>query len=79
MARADTDRQHVQFHIGDGGYYDNSGLLSATQWLRGANETLQDHQVILLIIDSGPGAEPLGSDWTWQRQAVAPIGTLLAV
>jgi len=79
MARADTDRRHGDMHVGDGGYYDNSGLLSATQWLRGANQTLQDHQVILLIIDSTPGSAPLGEDWTWQRQTVAPIDTLLGV
>lgn len=79
MARADSDRRRVQFHIADGGYYDNSGLLSATQWIRAANLTLQDHRVVLIIVDSTPGAEPLGTDWGWQRQAIAPVSTLLEV
>lgn len=79
MTRADTGRRHEELHVGDGGYYDNSGLLSATQWLAGANMTLQDHPVILVVIDSTPGSEALGQYWAWQRQFVAPLTTLLNV
>jgi hypothetical protein len=79
MSRPDTDRKYGQLHFGDGGYYDNSGLLSALQWLMGAGPKLKDHPVYLVIIDATSPDKQRGGVWTWQRQIVAPIGALLAV
>ena len=79
MSRPDTDRKYGQVHIGDGGYYDNSGILSALQWLMNAGKDLQGRKVYLVIIDSRSKEKAEGGVWSWQRQMVAPIGTLLSV
>ena len=68
-----------RMHLGDGGYYDNSGIMSATQWLVAAVETIKDHPVLLVLIDSTPGVPDNGQRWSWQRQLFAPVGTLLQV
>ncbi|HEV2577791.1 MAG TPA: hypothetical protein VGU25_11330 [Acidobacteriaceae bacterium] len=79
MSRPDTDLKYAQLHLGDGGYYDNSGLLSALQWLMGAGPKLKGHPVYLVIIDAMSSEKSAGGVWSWQRQIVAPVGTLLAV
>ncbi|WP_263418390.1 patatin-like phospholipase family protein [Terriglobus albidus] len=79
MARAETDRKYAQLHFGDGGYYDNSGMLSAVQWLMGAGAALDQYDVYLLIIDSASEDKSSGAPWTWQRQILAPVGTLMSV
>ncbi|HTP67968.1 MAG TPA: patatin-like phospholipase family protein [Dongiaceae bacterium] len=77
LARASVDAKG--FHIGDGGYYDNSGLLSAVEWLEQASEALGKWNVLLILIDAKPGDEPGGGKWTWQKQIVGPVETLLNV
>lgn len=68
-----------RFHIGDGGYYDNSGVLSALEWMEQAASALKGHPVLLLLIDSEPGTPGPAQRWSWQRQFVAPVDTLLNV
>lgn len=79
LARPSVGPVENAFHVGDGGYYDNSGLLSATEWLRDASDALQDHPVLLILIDAKPGPAAHGSTWSWQKQLVGPIETLLNV
>jgi Patatin-like phospholipase len=79
LARASDEPINKGFHIGDGGYYDNSGLLSVVEWLEQAAPALGDHQVVLILIDAKPGNEADGQAWSWQRQMVGPIETLLEV
>jgi hypothetical protein len=67
------------YHVGDGGYYDNSGLLSAVEWLRDAGDAIHGHQVLLILIDAKPGPTKPGSSWSWQKQLVGPLETLLHV
>ena len=67
------------YHIGDGGYYDNSGLLSAIEWLRDAGTAVQDYNVLLILIDAKPGTPKSGSLWSWQKQLVGPLETVLNV
>jgi hypothetical protein len=82
MARASGGPRDSRFHIADGGYYDNSGVLSAIAWLRKAvDQAEREHkafpyQVLFLAIDSEPSAEAKGRLWSWQRQISAPIETL---
>jgi len=66
-------------HVADGGYYDNSGILSASQWLLEAAGAIQQHPVVFLIIDSTPPPPAAGEAWSWQRQSLGPIETLLSV
>lgn len=67
------------YHVGDGGYYDNSGLLSAVEWLGEARGKLAGYQVLLILIDAKPGPEKEGSSWAWQKQLIGPVETLLHV
>ena len=79
LARASEGLVKNAYHVGDGGYYDNSGLLSAVEWLSAAGEELKKYQVLLIVIDAKPGSAKFGSKWSWQRQLVGPVGTLLNV
>jgi hypothetical protein len=79
LARASNGPVKTAYHLGDGGYYDNSGLLSAVEWLDDARGKLEGYEVLLILIDAKPGAAKDGSSWSWQRQLVGPIQTLLNV
>lgn len=79
LARASDGLVKSGYHVGDGGYYDNSGLLSAVEWLSDAGDELKNYQVLLIVIDAEPGSEKFGSKWSWQRQLVGPVETLLNV
>jgi hypothetical protein len=69
----------LHIHLADGGYYDNSGVMSATQWLVAARRAIGRHPVLIVLIDATPGWPASGQTWSWQRQMVAPIEALLAV
>jgi hypothetical protein len=79
LARASAGPVRKAYHVGDGGYYDNSGLLSAVEWLSEARENLQGYEVLLILIDARPGQGKDGSVWSWQKQLVGPIQTLVNV
>lgn len=79
MARPSAGSVRKAYHVGDGGYYDNSGLLSAVEWLRDAGTALQDKTVLLILIDAKAAPEKEGSSWSWQKQMVGPIETLVHV
>jgi hypothetical protein len=74
-----------RYHIADGGYYDNSGVLSAIEWLKDAwgddstRVALAGYNVLVIIIDATPGNPPDGKTWSWQRQMIGPVATLLNV
>jgi Patatin-like phospholipase len=79
LARASNEPINKGFHIGDGGYYDNSGLLSVVEWLGQAAPALGDHQVVLILIDAKPANQADAQAWSWQRQIAGPVETLLEV
>jgi hypothetical protein len=79
MPRPSTGEKRFRVHVGDGGYYDNSGVVSAMEWLLAAGDAIKTHAVYLVLVDSTPGWPPAGQVWTWQRQLVAPLETLQSV
>jgi len=79
LARASDGSVKTAYHVGDGGYYDNSGLLSAVEWLDEARGKLEGYKVLLILIDAKAGAAKDGSSWSWQRQIAGPVQTLLNV
>lgn len=79
MARASAGEERVRLHVGDGGYYDNSGVVSAMEWLMNAGDALKGHPVYVVLVDSTPGWPSGGEGWTWQRQLSAPMETLQSV
>ena len=76
--RASQGPEKLRFHMGDGGYYDNSGVVSALEWIDAAKE-LSRYPVIFILIDAAPGTEKAAAPWSWQRQIIGPVGTLLSV
>jgi hypothetical protein len=78
-AQASHGPAKARVHVGDGGYYDNSGVLSALEWLEEASPALNGHRVLLLLIDAEPGSPEAGKRWSWQRQMISPLDTLLNV
>jgi hypothetical protein len=79
MARASDGPLQYRFHVADGGYYDNSGVLSAVEWLTEARDALRNYQILFVAIDSEQGSVPSGKTWSWQRQISAPVETLKSV
>jgi hypothetical protein len=77
--RASKGPEEIRYHVGDGGYYDNSGVLSALEWADAAKDDLKKYKVIFILIDSTPGSAKGASSWSWQRQLTGPVGTLLNV
>ena len=81
LARAsagdDQNTQVTRLHIADGGYYDNSGILSAVEWLKYAGDALSGHPVIFITIDESPSNLGKGQRWSWQRQLIGPLETLI--
>jgi hypothetical protein len=73
-ARKDDDKQH----FADGGYFDNSGLLSASDWLLAARSSI-DRKVLLVVIDATEEEHSKPGSWSWQRQLVGPVSTLNSV
>src|SRR5262249_11273082 len=71
----------ARVHVADGGYYDNSGVVSALEWLKQAADTnaLIGYNVLFILIDADPGVPAEGKSWSWQRQITAPIETLANV
>jgi hypothetical protein len=79
MSRASRGEPRFRVHVGDGGYYDNSGVVSAIEWLIAAGDAVKLHPVYIVLVDSTPGWPAAGETWTWQRQLVAPLETLQSV
>jgi hypothetical protein len=79
MARPSRGEKRFRVHVGDGGYYDNSGVVSAMEWLLAAGNAIKTHPVYIMLVDSTPGWPQAGENWTWQRQLVAPLETLQSV
>jgi hypothetical protein len=79
MPRSSTGEPRFRVHVGDGGYYDNSGIMSAMEWLIAAGDSIKTHPVYIVLVDSTPGWPASGDSWTWQRQLTAPLETLQSV
>jgi hypothetical protein len=66
-------------HFADGGYFDNSGLLSASDWLLAIKDGIKDREVLLIVIDATDSERSKPGAWSWQRQLMAPVATLNSV
>ena len=79
---ARSDRPGADFHVVDGGYYDNYGMSTALAWInQGLEESgLVDHLLLVQVrgAPSTPRVRPFG--WHgWFYQAWAPIESVLQV
>lgn len=84
-AAAPEGAQVNSYHLVDGGYYDNYGLIGLTQWLDDALEGMQKEgklpqRIAVLKIRAFPNdVERSPTRWGWLRQIVAPAGAFLNV
>lgn len=74
---------HRAYHLGDGGYFDNFGVVSALEFLRGAlRHTVQRPQVLLIQIELGPTWNSTSQTFAqrgWGYQLIAPPAGYLGV
>jgi Dyp-type peroxidase family len=78
VARADVDEP--AYHLADGGYWDNSGLVSALEWLESASPELVNAPVMLIeIVSSTPPAPRDPEDNAWTFDLTGPLRTMLGV
>ena len=80
VARANLD--DPAFHLADGGYWDNSGLVSAFEWLESARPELVNVPVMLIEIVSSPSVgskDPRAEDNAWTLDLTGPLRTMLGV
>jgi hypothetical protein len=70
-------------HLGDGGYFDNSGVFMLSEWLKVAvsNSAPGSKRVLILQLDAFPDSEPPVTDKLkkWYYQIGSPITTMLTV
>jgi hypothetical protein len=72
-----------RFHMVDGGYYDNYGLVGLAQWLDDALEEIHDesagHTISIVVIRGAlDGRLTDAPAWGWRRQISAPPSAFLA-
>jgi hypothetical protein len=65
-------------HFADGGYWDNTGMVTALEWLR-ASGVLGKRRVLVIQIAPAALSEPVIHDRAWVWQWTAPLSALLAV
>jgi Dyp-type peroxidase family len=77
MARPDTEDRDA-YHFTDGGFWDNSGIVAALQWIEDAGAALGE--VMLIEVRSSPprGRKPAES-MPWTLEAIGPLRTLVEV
>ena len=79
---ARSDLPGPDFHVVDGGYYDNYGMSTAIEWLhQGLEDGDGTRHVLLIQIRGAPSEKPAPPDgWHgWFYQAWAPLEAMLGV
>jgi hypothetical protein len=77
-ARPDTHDRSA-FHVTDGGYWDNSGIVAAIEWLEAAKPASPDRVVFVEVRSSPRRKAPVPEDASWLLQLIAPLRTLVGV
>jgi hypothetical protein len=68
-------------HLGDGGYFDNSGVFALSEWLKEAVRSGRAKKILFLQLDAFPDSAPLDQERAkkWYYQITSPINTMLEV
>lgn len=70
-------------HLGDGGYFDNSGLFILSEWLKDAVSASPagSKRILILQLDAFPDSDPPQTQKVkkWYYQLFSPIDTMLTV
>jgi hypothetical protein len=70
-----------RYHLADGGYYDNEGIVSAIEFMDAVLEPLHCEKAILIRILASPPADtaPAADDRGWIYSAIGPLFTMIHV
>jgi hypothetical protein len=83
LPAARADRSGPQYHVVDGGYYDNYGMTTLMQWLEQALEDADPLPARVLVVQiraSPPSNDTTPDSWHgWFYQAWAPLEAMLDV
>ena len=77
-ARPDTHERSA-FHVTDGGYWDNSGIVAAIEWLEAAKPPSPERVVFVEVRSSPRRKTPTPENASWLLQLSAPLRTLIGV
>lgn len=70
-------------HLGDGGYFDNSGVFILSEWLKVAvgGAAPRSKRILILQLDAFPNSKPTDTETLkkWYYQLSSPINTMLNV
>jgi hypothetical protein len=80
---ARPDNPPDKAHLGDGGYFDNSGVFILSEWLKKAVSASApgSKRILILQLDAFPNSEPTDTEKLkkWYYQLGSPINTMLTV
>jgi hypothetical protein len=80
---ARPDNPPDKAHLGDGGYFDNSGVFILSEWLKKAVSASVpgSKRILILQLDAFPNSEPTDTEKLkkWYYQLGSPINTMLNV
>jgi hypothetical protein len=80
LDQADQDHgdKRAMRHLADGGYWDNTGMVSAIEWLTAAG-VLGHRRVLVVQVAPATLGVPIVRDRAWVWQSIAPLSTLVSV
>jgi hypothetical protein len=80
---ARPDNPPDKAHLGDGGYFDNSGVFLLSEWLKKAVSASApgSKRILILQLDAFPNSQPADTEKVkkWYYQLGSPINTMLTV
>lgn len=80
---ARPDNPPDEAHLGDGGYFDNSGVFILSEWLKKAVSASApgSKRILILQLDAFPNSQPADTEKVkkWYYQLGSPINTMLTV
>ncbi|BAY75028.1 hypothetical protein NIES25_14450 [Nostoc linckia NIES-25] len=87
ICRANVNIPNHNYHVADGGYFDNSGFVTAAEWLdvnlnRWLENNLNIKRVLILQINpfpESPATENVRGDGGWFMATIGPLLTLFKV
>jgi len=75
----DRQPKPALFHLTDGGYWDNYGVVSVLEWLREAKGRIGTRPVLVVQIPPSPDPPVAERDQSWVWQLTAPLVALASV
>jgi hypothetical protein len=79
LMQVDLRSEPKLFHLTDGGYWDNYGVVTVLEWLREAQGEIGTRPVLVVQIPPSPDPPVAERDQSWVWQLTAPLVALASV